>query len=222
MKIHWQFLKKPSVIVGAIILFFILLFLLNRGGSSASGGQVVNTGPSDAQVGAQTQLAMATMSAGLQGQAIQADYAKSQDSNQTQLALATIAAAVQGQSLAVQSAIAQQTVAAQVHGLDLQYQTALANNNFALNYAAQQFNFGLANTAINANLQSHMADLQASSFNLAQELSHVTDVRLHGGQRLAVLQNIINTNGSVASPSSTSVIINPTNMGNLTGAGQLA
>lgn len=222
MKIHWQFLKKPSVMIGAIILFFILLFMLNRGGSSASSGQVVNAGPTDAQVAAQTQLAMATMGSQLQGQALQVDYNKSVDSNQTQLALATIAAAAQGQSLAVQEAIAAQTIAAQTHGLDLQYQTALANNNFALNYAQEQFNYGLASSAINANLQAHMADLQASSFNLAQELSHVTDVRLHGGQRLAVLQNIINTNGAIASPSSTSVIINPYNLSNQTGAGQLA
>lgn len=222
MKIHWQFLKKPSVIVGAVILFFILLFLLNRGGSSASSGQTVNAGPSDAQVAAQSQYAMAQLGASVQGQAISADLSKSADANQTQLALATIAAAANGQSLAVQSVIAQQTVAAQVHGLDLQYQTALANNNFALNYAQQQFNYGIASSAINANLQAHMADLQASSFNLASELNHVNDVRLHGGQRLAVLQNIINTNGNVSTPSTTSVVINPTNMGNLTGAGQLA
>jgi hypothetical protein len=70
-----------------------------------------------------TQLAMAQMSAGLQGQAIQLDYAKSQNSNDTQLALATIAATLQGQSLLFNCNIAAQTVAAQVHGLDLQYQT---------------------------------------------------------------------------------------------------
>jgi hypothetical protein len=222
MKIHWQFLKKPSVIIGAVILFFIILFMLNRGGSASNGTQVVNAGPSDAAVAAQTQLAIAQMSSGLQGQAIQADYAKSRDSNDTQLALATIAAAVQGQTLAVQGAIAQQTVAAQVHGLDLQYQTALAQNNFALNYAAEQFNYGLASSAINANLQAHMADLQASSFNLATELDHVKDVRLHGGQRLAVLQNIINTNGAIASPSNTSVIISPQLLADHTTAGTLA
>lgn len=170
MKVNWAYLKKPSVLIGAVVLFFILLFLLNRSGGSASSGQtVVNQGPSDAQVAAQTQLALATISAGLQGQAIQVDYAKSQNSNETQIALATMAAALQTQDTAAQRDIAAQTVAAQVHGLDLQYQTALANNNFALDYAQQQFNYGIATTAINANLQAGLSkdQLTAYGFNVA-------------------------------------------------------
>ena len=165
MKINWAYLKKPSVLIGAVILFFILLFLLNKGGSSSSSGQtVVTTGPSDAQVAAQTQMAMAQLSAGLQGQALAIDYEKAHDANATQLALAQLALTGQNQSLAVQQSIAQQTIAAQTHGLDLQYQTALANNNFALDYAQQQFTYGLASQTITANLQAEMSAQQFAAF----------------------------------------------------------
>lgn len=162
-------MKKPSVIVGAVILFFVLLFLLNRGGgsSNASGQTVVNQGPTDAQVASQTQLALAQISAGLSGQAISLDYAKSQDVNQTQLALATIAAGAQGQSLAVQQEIADRTVDAQTHGLDLQYQTAIANNNFALGYANQQFQYGLASQSITAHTQEQMSQDQLTAFQMS-------------------------------------------------------
>lgn len=177
MKINWKFMKKPSVIIGAIVLFFILLFLLNRGGSSSSSGQtVVNTGPSDAQVNAQTQLAMAQISAGLQGSAIQLDYAKSQNANETGLALAQIAAAVQGQQTAAQEAIAAQTVAAQVHGLDLQYQTGVQNNQFALNYANAQFGYGLASQAITANTQLEMSRDQLLAYKMQTDAGLVTSL----------------------------------------------
>jgi hypothetical protein len=174
MKVNWAYLKKPSVIIGAVVLFFILLFLLNRNGGSASSGQtVVNTGPTDAQAAAQTQLALAQISAGLQGQAIQLDYAKSQDANDTQLALATIAAAAQNQSLAVQQEIANRTIDAQTHGLDLQYQTAVANNNFALDYAQQQFAYGIASQSITANTQMQMSADQLRALQMSTNASIV-------------------------------------------------
>jgi hypothetical protein len=182
MKINWAYLKKPSVIIGAVILFFVLLFMLNRGGAKAASQTVVNQGPTDAQVTAQTQLAIAQIGAGLQGQALQLDFAKSQDANATQLAEAQIAATLSGQSLQVQRDIATQTVAAQVHGLDLQYQTAVANNQFALNYAQQQYNYGIATTAINANLQAHIVDTSAS----LQE--HLADVSAYS----ANFQTVVN------------------------------
>lgn len=164
MKVNWAYLKKPSVIIGAIVLFFVLLFLLNKGHGSASGQTVVNSGPTDAQAAMAQQTAMAQLSAGLQQQALQLDYAKSADANQTSLALAQIAAASQGQSLAIQQEIADRTVDAQTHGLDLQYQTALANNNFALDYAQQQFAFGLGSQAITANTQLQLSHDQLLAF----------------------------------------------------------
>jgi hypothetical protein len=227
MKINWQFLKKPSVIIGAIILFFILLFLLNKGSGASGGTQVVNAGPDPAQVAAQMQLAGMQISAGIQGQAIQADYAKSQDANQTQIALATIAAAANTQSLAVQQAIAAQTISAQTHGLDLQYQTALANNNFALDYAQQQFNYGLASSAINANLQAHMADNQLDAYKFGSALAVIPTLKK--GDRdnalISVTLGVPSSHGSVLAPvtnsPSATQFSNIVNISGMTAAGQL-
>jgi hypothetical protein len=224
MKIHWQILKKPSVIIGAVILFFIVLFIMNRSGGSAAQTQTVSTGPDPATVAANSQLAMAQIAAGVQGQAFQIDYAKAQDADQTQIALATIAAASEAQTTAAQQVIAAQTLAIQQHGLDLQYQSNITNNQAQLDAMALQGNFGLASQELNNQLTMHLSDLQANSFNLQSELSHVNDVRLHGGQRLAVLQNIINQNGAVATGNASMTISNipQVSIPNLTAAGQLA
>jgi hypothetical protein len=163
MKVNWSYLKKPSVIIGAIVLFFVILFLMNRSASSAT-TTAVSTGPSDAQVAAQTQLAMAQIGAGVQGQSFQVDYAKAQDANQTSIALATIAAASDAANTAAQQAIASQTVAAQVHGLDLQYQTSIANNNAQIAAMQVQANYGLASAAINANTTIQLSADQLKAY----------------------------------------------------------
>jgi len=224
MKIHWQFLKKPSVIIGAIILFFILLFLMNRGGGSASTGtSTVTTGPSDAQVASSTQLALAQISAGLQGQAISVDYAKSQDANQTQLALATIAAAADTQGLAVQKAIADQTIAAQVHGLDLQYMTNSNNNATQLAALQSGYNFNLATTAINANLTEQLSQDQLKAFETQSLVSGIQYIKHDKDEALqAIIASVtgagtnyhgINIPPSSGNAGTTSTIVNiPTNM----------
>src|SRR4051812_48764802 len=57
--------KKPVFIGSAIVIFLLLLFLLNRGSPGRGGEtQYVSTGPSDAQLGAQTSLALAQIKAG--------------------------------------------------------------------------------------------------------------------------------------------------------------
>lgn len=170
MKVNWQFLKKPSVIVGAVILFFILLFMLNRGSSGSTGQtQVVNTGPDPTQVAAQMQLAGMQISAGIQGQAIQSDYAKAQDANQTQIALATIAAAANAQQLTASQNVALANIATQSHALDLTYQTALANNAAQVQALQIQAGTVIASSAINANLQAQLSadQLKAYGYNAA-------------------------------------------------------
>jgi phage gp37-like protein len=181
MKVKWAYLKKPSVIIGAVILFFILLFMLNKGsGSGSSSGQtVVNQGPSDAQVASSTQLALAQISAGLQGQAIQVDYAKSQDNNATALAVAQMQAVLQGQSLVVQRDIASQTVAAQTHGLDLQYMGLVNQNQTAINLAHEQYSYGLASQAINANTTIQLSQDQLAAYQKMMDVNLVTSLVGH-------------------------------------------
>lgn len=209
MKVNWAYLKKPSVIIGAVILFFILLFLMNRSGSGASSQTVVSSGPTDAQVAQQTQLAMAQMSAGLQGQAIAIDYAKSQDANATGLAIAQIQATLSGQSLQVQQDIATQTVAAQVHGLDLQYATGLAQNSFALDYAQQQFSYGIASQAITANEQMKMSEDQLAAFKFSTLASIIPTLKSGKRDNAFSLLTTASYNPTTVSPGTSVQIMAP-------------
>lgn len=172
MKMNWKVLKKPGFIIGAIVLFFIVLFFVNRSGGGSSASTTTNaTGPSEAlqaaalQAGTQTQLAQ--IAAGVQMAAIQADYAKSQDANTTGLAVAQLQAQVSTNQLAAEKAISEQTIAAQVHGMDLQYQTQVANNGFALDYAKQAYDYSLATTAMNVNLQENLAQQQTKAYEFS-------------------------------------------------------
>jgi hypothetical protein len=207
MKINWAFLKKPSVIVGAVILFFIILFMLNKGTGSSS-SQVVNTGPTDAQVASQTQLALAQISAGLQGQAIQVDFAKSQDQNATALALATMQTTLGVDQLAAQQAIADRTIDAQVHGLDLQYQTSRDTNAFNLAFTGQQFQYGLASQTLMANQQLAMGQQQLQAFQFSQIASLAANAGHDGiagdGPMLMsyLTHSTMGANGSTALPGS--------------------
>jgi hypothetical protein len=212
MKVKWAYLKKPSVIIGAVVLFFILLFMLNRsGGSSAGAGstEVVNSGPSDAQVASQTQLAMAQISAGLQGQAIQVDYAKAQDANATQLGLAQIAAAVNNQSLTVQQSIADRTIDAQSHGMDLQYQGLVNQNATALAAAQAQYAYGLQSQAITANTQLELSDQQLKAYTLSTFANTIGTLKTKNRdeayrEMLGAYSGLsFNGNGSIAGQSAT-------------------
>ena len=165
MKINWSYLKKPSVIIGGIVLFFVLLFLLNRSSStSAAVTQTGATGPSDAQVAAQTQLALAQLSAGIQTAAISEDYAKSQDTNASNLALAQVAAALQTQQIAASQETSDRSIDANVHGMDLQYQGLVNQNATALAAAQAQYAYGLASQAINANTTIQLSQQQLEAY----------------------------------------------------------
>lgn len=210
MKINWAYLKKPSVIIGAVVLFFVLLFLLNRSGSgSASGQTVVTTGPSDAQVAAQTQMAMAQLSAGLQGQAIAVDYAKAQDANATSLALAQVAAAANTQSLTVQQEIADRTVDAQVHGLDLTYQGLVNQNATALAAAQAQYDYGLQSQALNANLTTTLSAQQLDAYKFATEASIIPTLKSGKRDNAFALFATVNANPSAATTTTAVTIMAP-------------
>lgn len=175
MKINWAIVKKPSVLIGIVVLFFVLLFMLNRGGSASAAGSstVTNTGPTDAQVAAQTQLALAQINAGLSNAAIQEHYAETQDNNRTGLAVAQIQAVLAQSQTQAQRDIANETIAAQVHGMDLQFQGLVNQNATALEQAKAQYAYGLASQAINANttVQLSAQQLEAYKFNSIASLA---------------------------------------------------
>jgi hypothetical protein len=123
----------------------------------------MQTGPSDAQVAAANNLAIAQLSAGVQSQALQIDYAKSMNDNDTALAVTQIQAALSGQQIVAQRDIAAATISANVHGMDLQYQGLVNQNATALAAAQAQYNYGITAQAVNANLQQNLATIQANT-----------------------------------------------------------
>lgn len=86
-------LKKPVVIGGGVLLFVVLLLLLNRGGGSSGGSpQYVQSGPTDAQLQAQTAVALAQIDAGKAAGAANASVAVAREQLATDLAKTTIQA----------------------------------------------------------------------------------------------------------------------------------
>lgn len=167
MKINWKYLKRPPVIIGGIVLFFIILFVVNHSKSSSS-AVVTSGGPDpNAVLGAQTQLAEMQIQAGVASQAAQLDYAKTQLGADTTLALAQVSAALSTQQLAAQKSIADETLAMQSHQADLAYQQSINNNSFAIDYAKQAYDYSLATTAIGATLQQFLATQQLKAFEFS-------------------------------------------------------
>lgn len=199
MKLKLAILKKPVYLIGGIVLFFLVLWLLNRSGSSSSSGTMVATTPqADPNViAAGAAIQQAQIAAGVQVAGINASLAQNQTDADTALKLAAIQATTANSTLEAQTTIATDTLSLQGHTID-------SNNQLAFNTAKLAYDNANYSTAVNAALTAHLSDNQTAAFNLQSELSHVTDVRLHGGQRLAVLQNIINTNGAASSIGSSS------------------
>jgi hypothetical protein len=220
MKIKWAILKSPKFIIGAIVLFFVVLFLMNRSGSSSTTSSTTVSGTDPNVLAAQTQLAIAQLGANVQTAGINAQEAASADTNQTQIALATIAAAVSNSQTAAQEAIAQQTVAAQVHGLDLQYQTAVANNNAQIAAMQTQANYGIAMSAISANLQAQLSADQLKAFTTSTLANQIPTVSHKRGEQYAALSQLIQQNSG--NPANTNVTINIPNLATYTPAGQLS
>jgi hypothetical protein len=187
MKMHWQTLKSPKFLIGAVVLFFLVLWLVNRSGSASTSSNTVTASGTDPNVlAANTQLALAGISAGQQNNAIAASLAAQQDQDQTAVALATIQAKLSDNANSSQAAIA-------ALGITAQKEIALNSNELTFNTTKLAYDSANYSTAVNAGLQAHLADNQLQAFDLQTLAGHITDVRLHGGQRLAVLTQLINS-----------------------------
>lgn len=187
MKMHWAILKQPKFLIGAVVLFFVVLFLVNRsGGSSTKSTSTTVQGADPNTLAANTQLALAGIAASVENNRTSAAIAAGQDQNQTAIALATIQANENATTTAASAAIA-------ALGINVQRDIAINNNELTFNTTKMAYDNANYSIAVNADLQGHLADNQLQAFDLQTLASHITDVRLHGGQRLAVLQNLINT-----------------------------
>jgi hypothetical protein len=199
MKFAFKKLMKAPYLIGAVILFFLLLYFMNRGGGASS--STVTTGtttdPNAAlamQLGAQVQAAQ--INAGVQMAAIQADYAKTQDSNSVGLAIAQLQANNTNNQTAAEKDIATATLALQAHQSDLAYEQSVNNNNFALGYAQEAYNYTLANTAMNVDLQKTLASDQLKGYEFGQEASIIANFG-NPARRQDLMENLITSSSGV-------------------------
>jgi len=166
MKINWKYLKNPKIIIGAVILFLVVLWMLNRGaGASPSGSNVVtNSGPTDAQVAAQTQLAMAGIAASVANNQTVAGLQAIQEQGDIAIALKTIDANTASQVTAAQQYIAAMGIAAQSHAADLSYAMGVSNNELAFNTAKMAYDSANYSTAVNAGLTAQLSHDQLVAY----------------------------------------------------------
>lgn len=141
--------RKPMLFVGIVLVFGILFwFMLNRG--SAQTSTVITNGKSDAQIAAETQLAMAGMSAQIQNNQVAAQLAAIGQQGDIAIALAKLDQVNKTNELQVQREIAAAGIAAQLHAMDIAYQQSVNNNAFQLDYATLAFDASIASQRISA------------------------------------------------------------------------
>lgn len=155
MKLKFGMFKKNWVywLVGGIFLFVVFYLLFSSGGSSNSSGGTTtfSTGPSDAQIAAQTQLA-----------SVQYQTQAALNSQQTQ-ANAQVAVA----QLAANTQVNQDTLSAQVASLtaNLNAQVATAGLSTQEHLASIQAQYGLDTAVVAGQTQLGLGSIQASMFN---------------------------------------------------------
>lgn len=187
MKFNWKIFKKGKPIywiIGAVFLF-VIFYLISSGGSKAttsSGGiTTINTGPSDAQVAASSQIALAQISAqAMQSQAA-LEYQAVQERTAGEVAIAT---------LDIQSRLAESRLASETAlGLGSQQITGqLAAINAQMKSAEMQaeYSFATAKMASETNLAMYGLDTQVAMKNIDAQLE---GLRVTSNMNIAV-QNI--------------------------------
>lgn len=175
MKFSLQYVKQNPVMFGAIFLVFgvFVWFLLNHNANSqaATSTQVYDPASDPNVIAAQTQYAMASLSAGVANQQTAAALAATQDNNQTQVQETTIAAQValaQTQADANTAALQTQASLDALHAqLNANVQMNEDNNNAQIGYATLAYDNATQMSAINAALQENITSqtLQAEQTN---------------------------------------------------------
>lgn len=193
----WEKVKSnKAVLYGGVIIVLIGAFMIlrNIGGGSSAGTQVVTSGPTDAQVAAQTQLALAQMQLQASTNSDNASYSLEALKVQAELQEATLSANLQqyaidkdaaNQQLQINAANAADernanlTASVTKWTLETQANMQASNQAFQLDYAANanqsvqalaQIQAGVVNNQIQANTQTTIASLQAQAAQLASYL----------------------------------------------------
>jgi len=187
----WTYVKSHPIMFGGIVVVFglILLLLLNKK-APASTSSTVTSGTSDAQaaiaaqmgmaqLGAQTQVQLATIDANTNLAKIAADKASqdaanaiaaevNHDNNATAINLAGLSAQIQAAQIGSQERVADKSLDTQLQSMALQMQNALEmqkdNNSFQLDYAQTTYNAAIEQAKVNASLTATLGAQQLDAY----------------------------------------------------------
>lgn len=151
MKLNFSFLKKGKTIywiVGAVVLFVVFYLIASRGSSSENVGGIttITAGPSDAQVAAATQLAMANIQASIASNQTAAELAALKEQSARDVALGALQ-----QTIDLANTEAGKTV-------------ALANFNAQKEIAALQGEYDVATARVASETEIKSNQIQADMF----------------------------------------------------------
>ena len=222
--------KNKTLLYGGGIMVLVIFFLVLRSGAGGSSASVApaTAGPSDAQIQASTQLALAQLSGAQQANATNAQLTAAQLQLQEQLAEKTIEADVSKYAIAQDSANQTQQIQAnnsqQKYLADLQASVAKwtldasvaqtqSNNSFQLDYAKASsasaealatIQAGVINNQILASRDTTIATLEATAAQTASYINGQVAVALSSDQKDISVANI---NAGVAKHGQTTGLI---------------
>lgn len=170
MKFSVEYVKKNPVLFGGILLVFGVLFYLylNRGAAGSSSTTVVSSGPTDAQLAAQTQLGIAQIGANAQTAGYNAQIGLAAQQGANDFALAQLARDVDLAQIAADATTSAQSINAQLVALHEQItgqvQMNANNNSFQLDYAKTTYSAAQAQTDANIALQEKLSGDQLKAY----------------------------------------------------------
>ena len=175
-----EYIKRNKIMIGAIVIVALLiLFVATRASEPAT--QVVNTGPSEAELAAKTQIALASIAAGVETSQAQAQVAAIQTQGQAELALANIGAQVSMADIQANERLTYKAQDAQLQALAAQLAADSAivqsNNQFQIDYARVASDNALEQVKINAALQANLAQQQSDVFKYTAAISTIPDLK---------------------------------------------
>lgn len=232
MKFNLAIFKKGKPIywiLGGIALFVLFYWIVSRGssGASSSGGtSVIQTGPSDAQVAAQSQLALAQMQT-------QAGVTTAQNQNNADIAIATLQAQVALANTQASADVAKYTagldastqagyIAAQQHMMEMQVAGATAQTQIQAQYGVETATIAAQSVLDQANVQaamfgkqldtnSKMFTAQLNAANFQSMVAQVGNVKANDRDNMLALLAASNSGSSLnfADPGHSTISYSP-------------
>jgi hypothetical protein len=178
MKFNVEYVKKNPVMFGAIfIVFGVFIWLYLNRGASSSANTVVQTGPTDAQLAAQTQLGIAQIGANAQTAQANAQIAALAQQGQNDIGLAQISRDVALAQITADATSThegtQATLSATMASILAQQQMNADNNSFQLDYAKATYDASQHQLDAQIGLQKQLSQDQLKAYQTGSLLAAV-------------------------------------------------